>query len=718
MYIINEAKMLLTEDQEGDSIKKAIILYMDIMGCSKEEANKFIREDLREKFPNLRYKKEGKFILGTTRMFLNRQFVNDNIRQVFNATLPYVASDANYQKYDKNLNGLSADEIIERFREERERDAAADREKLANQEYEKNTLYDIVRIDTFEESSQYAQYCYQNDVWCITKYPHMLDHYTDGGIGQFYFCLKKGFENIEPIQGEGCPLDEYGLSMIAVCVNGDGSLKNCTCRWNHSNGGNDNVMNTEQVSNVLGVNFYDVFKPNGGLEELIRNKIQLFKNGADVDDVFGYAFKMEDNICKIVIKNLINYVNLETREVLSDVWFNDGSISIKSNFIWVKYNDKELYLNVTDGKLYEKNEAFHYVGKRVLDLLKSGKTVEELKNEKVIDACYKAWGMINAYHVRCNGKYNIIMDGNRLLFDEWYDDITDIKLESDIYYRIKNDKRYVLLNDKKENVLGKDYKYIGAVFMQGGHIEIVDEEGANVININNPNVKLCKKSAEQHMSLLCYAEKPEDMLFSCEELDGLHYIYDANGNRKVAEGFHVLQYYAYSNIILCKKHDQYSVVFTNNYDMSDWYDKISNFYFNEYDPYLFVNKNDKIGCLNGFTHEVLPYWFTKIDDIGLNRYIVYNEENLCNLFEKGILALKEWVSKIEKVSSYSDDFYITNTDGKKNLLVYSGMTNSHDYVFEKWYDNVYYDRNTYEVTVTENGNTFSCYIWDVKRNNL
>ena len=49
--------------------------------------------------------------------------------------------------------------------------------------------------------------------------------------------------------------------MIAVSVNEDGSLNTCTCRWNHSNGGNDNIMTTQQISQLLGVNFYQTFLP-------------------------------------------------------------------------------------------------------------------------------------------------------------------------------------------------------------------------------------------------------------------------------------------------------------------------------------------------------------------------------------------------------------------------------------------------------------------------
>jgi len=89
----------------------------------------------------------------------------------------------------------------------------------------------------------------------------MYSSYTKNGLGRFYFCLKPGFEKIKAVKGEGCPMDEYGKSMIAISVNDDGSLNTCTCRWNHDNGGSDNMMDTKQISEFFGVNFYKTFVP-------------------------------------------------------------------------------------------------------------------------------------------------------------------------------------------------------------------------------------------------------------------------------------------------------------------------------------------------------------------------------------------------------------------------------------------------------------------------
>ena len=101
----------------------------------------------------------------------------------------------------------------------------------------------------------------------------MYNSYTKDGIGLFYFCLKDGFENVQKVEGEGCPLDEYGKSMIAISVNDDGSLNTATCRWNHDNGGNDNIFkDAKEVSQFFGVNFFDTFKPRSVDELLAKFK--------------------------------------------------------------------------------------------------------------------------------------------------------------------------------------------------------------------------------------------------------------------------------------------------------------------------------------------------------------------------------------------------------------------------------------------------------------
>lgn len=138
-------------------------------------------------------------------------------------------------------------------------------------QFTKNDEYDIIEVPDYETASKYGKYT----SWCITHYSNIYDSYTTEGMGTFYFLLKKGFENVKEVHNGDDPLDEYGLSMIAVSVNANGSLNTCTCRWNHDNGGGDGMMNTEEISRLIGMNFYNVFHAPKLPEEIMNIRVLL-----------------------------------------------------------------------------------------------------------------------------------------------------------------------------------------------------------------------------------------------------------------------------------------------------------------------------------------------------------------------------------------------------------------------------------------------------------
>ena len=235
------------------------------------------------------------YFFGVTRMFINNELNNQQTIASLNQTLKYIGNQTHVNEYNNDLNGENADTIIQRFSKNIEQDVENDKNKLSNITYDKqNNDYEIKLIPSFEEAKKYGQYT----SWCVTHDQSMYNSYTNGGIKPFYFLLKHGFEKIQQIEGKNTPLDEYGLSMIAISVNENGSLNTCTCRWNHDNDGNDNIMNTEQISNLIGQNFYDVFKPYP--QEYIQQKkkeirqkyeslIEKLNNGSSFDSLFEYV---------------------------------------------------------------------------------------------------------------------------------------------------------------------------------------------------------------------------------------------------------------------------------------------------------------------------------------------------------------------------------------------------------------------------------------------
>lgn len=160
-------------------------------GKSKEEADKFVRIDLRATFPPLRDKKIGKFILGVTRMYLDGQLRNATTIANLNTTLKYVGDPTHINEYDRNLNGLSAQDLIERFAPARMQDMEKDKSELGKTQYTAKSEYKVVRIDSFEQARQYGKY---ND-WCLAQ-PNgkgMFDRYTSDGVYTNQLIFLKGF---------------------------------------------------------------------------------------------------------------------------------------------------------------------------------------------------------------------------------------------------------------------------------------------------------------------------------------------------------------------------------------------------------------------------------------------------------------------------------------------------------------------------------------------
>ena len=274
---IAEAYMrMICEDVEGKNINRAEKFvkqnHPEIIGKQLQNGTtmtpRIFTQEIRNLMPNVRLA-NCKFLLGVSRIYFD-EFMRDTANFQRNAAelnklLKVIASDAHVNEYDHNLNGLTMKQLEEKFSGAVRQNLQNDMDAIASSQYQRNIEYDIVKISDYEEASKYGQYT----SWCVTHYPNMFDNYTNDGMGLFYFCLRRGFEQVPRNRGEGCPMDDYGKSMIAISVNDDGSLNTCTCRWNHDNGGNDNMMTTKEISDFFGVNFYDTFKP--------RDANELFK---------------------------------------------------------------------------------------------------------------------------------------------------------------------------------------------------------------------------------------------------------------------------------------------------------------------------------------------------------------------------------------------------------------------------------------------------------
>ena len=212
-----------------------------------------------------------------------------------------ILSQAHSDEYDANLNGMSFSDLDNRFGRDASDMSKEEQNRINNAEYNNNSDYTIVKINSFEEAKPFYKYTNPNSRWCLTHMKNMFNTYTNNGNNTLYFAYKKGFENIKPIPQENSPLDKYGLSLLSIIMSPDygdgGSLAYCTCRWNHDNGGSDSVMNAQQLSNVLGGSVFSLCPPknieikiNGDLG-LPSGTVWMTKNvGASSETDFGKYF--------------------------------------------------------------------------------------------------------------------------------------------------------------------------------------------------------------------------------------------------------------------------------------------------------------------------------------------------------------------------------------------------------------------------------------------
>ena len=414
MGISEEKCYLITENAKNNNMKPARRYLEEKLGWDNEQIMDFFGK-MQHDIPNVRMN-NCKYFLGVTRMIMERQLTNGESIMKLNSILKYINNDELLNtSFDRNLNGLTFEKLSEQMSEGMEQAYKSERERLGSTDFgERNTSYSIVQINNFEEANEYSKYT----PWCVTHKIKAFNDYTNNGIFVFYFCLKDGFESIPKKIGENCPLDEYGLSMLAVCVDENGECKTITCRWNHNNGGNDNIMSTEELSRLLGVNFYEVFKPSTLFKEKLEKALSLAEKGdfSGFDNIDNFD---KNGLAKVELNNKWNFIDTNGN-LLSKQWFDYISY-FENGFAKVMLNNKYNFIDVNCNLL---SKQWFYI---VYDF-----------NEYDISK------------VKLNNKWNFIDTNGNLLSQQWFDNIFSFN---------KNGIAQVELN-RKWNLIDKNGKLL------------------------------------------------------------------------------------------------------------------------------------------------------------------------------------------------------------------------------------------------------------------
>ena len=377
---------LLTESAQDKRVQK----FLKSKGYSDYNERMEIIGRAKHDIPNIRLDKD-KFLLGCLRMFFDGQLRDEpSYRNVDNA-LKQIHTDGHTDEFDENLNGKSPDDLYGMFRETMKQNAVKDRERSSNRVFANGSSYKIIPINSFEEAEPYGRYT----SWCVTHGEDAFDSYTNYG-NRFYFCLINDFQNVRK-DNENAPLNEWGLSMIAVNIDMDGNLTRVTTRYNHDyNGENNPQLETpEQLENVLNVPFYKTFKPYTRQELLNMGIVpfdmvqELLDSGKKPTEIFQSVTKLSNGYAKVKLNGKYNFINGEGM-LVSPTWF-DGCCIFRNGYAIVELNGKDNLIN------------------------------EECKlvSPTWFDSC---WDFQNGYaKVKLNGKYNFINEEGKLVSPIWFD---------------------------------------------------------------------------------------------------------------------------------------------------------------------------------------------------------------------------------------------------------------------------------------------------------
>ena len=275
-----------------------------------------------------------KFLYAICRMYVDKELQNANDISTMNSMLKIISEEPHLSEYDHNLNGLSKDEIFQRFLPIQKKETEDEINFVKRMKFTGESDYEIVKIDSYQDASRYKKYT----SWCVTQNNSHFESYSCDGINQFYFCLKKGFENVKK-DNKDAPLNEYGLSMISVCVDYNGMPLYVTTRYNHEFDGenNENLCSPRQVSEVINMNFFEVFKPSKKGEKFNKYKIQeKLENGADINSLFDKVDKITNDF--YLVQNDKKQSFIYKKKLVSD-WFKFTFDIKKIKFIEEK-NDK------------------------------------------------------------------------------------------------------------------------------------------------------------------------------------------------------------------------------------------------------------------------------------------------------------------------------------------------------------------------------------------
>ena len=352
----------------------------------------------------------------------NPKSINADTLLKLNKFISVAASKSKELNLDQNLNGMTLDEFFRNFEGYVHQTDKANRENTAHYGTSNghNNGYTIIPIPSFSEASEYSDYT----TWCVTHRSQDFINYVGIGKGLFYFLLKDGFEKVPKKVGDNAPLDEYGLSMIAVSFNEEGGIISITCRWNHDNGGDDNVMTPEQVSELIGSDIYSIFNPDDIQNKFLEN-VEIIDEMNDED--FMLCKNKENGQLFVSSKDYQHQVYFKDKPY---VFYQSGYDENGKRFIALVTKDGNILLSSDENSLTcAECDNLLFIGDTDLSDgsgIYNATTLERINDEKLHEVDDKG-AAIQLYNQDESINY-FVKSTNKLLFNDWLDNVSTVPI--------------------------------------------------------------------------------------------------------------------------------------------------------------------------------------------------------------------------------------------------------------------------------------------------
>lgn len=260
-----------------------------------------------------------------------------------NIDVSKISLDMSFDEFNKTYGNL-----LDNYNEQ-------ENDEVNNKEYIKNNNFSVIGPVDYETAHYYGNFTCPLSLMCYTMDKDVWEHYIKNGENTCYIILSNNFKNIPPKHDDETenPYDTYGLSMIFVFVDSSGNISYCNTRWNHQAKYSymkscNHALNKADISNIIGMNFNQVFKPlrteNNNLDDIQKR----LNNGEDPMKIFDYVTDVEEGFACVVLNQKCNFID-SYGQLLSKKWY-DNVEGFCNGFGKVELNDQYNFIK-KDGTL-------------------------------------------------------------------------------------------------------------------------------------------------------------------------------------------------------------------------------------------------------------------------------------------------------------------------------------------------------------------------------